>query len=364
MAVAKILHCVQDDWHHKGFRVFEEAISQRGVKTMATVTKRGKSFQIRVSCGFDGNGERVVKCMTWKPERGMTEKQAAKEAEHQAVLFEERCRTGLTLNNSMRLRDFVDIWIKYHADKQLRSTTLLRYKGVMLRRILAAFGNMKISAIQPQHLNAFYDNLEEAGVRADIKYAPCADFKALMKERAITQAALAEKAGTSVFVVKSCVDGKNVSAESAQKVSKALSVRIDELFTPNADEGLSKKTILHHHRLISTILQSAVVTYQLIPSNPCARIVPPKADAKEARYLDEDEVADLLEALEGEAYQFCVIVHTLLDTGMRRGELCGLEWKDVDFAGKQLHIRRSSLYVPDKGVFEDETKNKTSWKRS
>lgn len=61
-----------------------------------------------------------------------------------------------------------------------------------------------------------------------------------------------------------------------------------------------------------------------------------------------------------EPYQYNVIVQLLLYTGMRRGELCGLEWQDVDFLTNCLHIRRSSLYIPEKGVFEDEPKNETS----
>lgn len=50
----------------------------------------------------------------------------------------------------------------------------------------------------------------------------------------------------------------------------------------------------------------------------------------------------------------------LLYTGMRRGELCGLEWKDIDFELAVISVRRSSLYLSSKGVFEDETKNETS----
>lgn len=40
--------------------------------------------------------------------------------------------------------------------------------------------------------------------------------------------------------------------------------------------------------------------------------------------------------------------------------MLGLEWADVDFDNSTLQVCRSSLYLPDKGVFEDETKNRTS----
>ena len=54
------------------------------------------------------------------------------------------------------------------------------------------------------------------------------------------------------------------------------------------------------------------------------------------------------------------MVTLLLYTGLRRGELCGLAWSDIDFDTGLLTVARSSLYVPGKGIFEDETKNQTS----
>lgn len=54
------------------------------------------------------------------------------------------------------------------------------------------------------------------------------------------------------------------------------------------------------------------------------------------------------------------MIRLLLFTGLRRGELLGLEWKDIDFDNSTMRICRSSLYLPDKGIFEDETKNATS----
>ena len=67
-----------------------------------------------------------------------------------------------------------------------------------------------------------------------------------------------------------------------------------------------------------------------------------------------------MQALEGEDIQNRTIIKVLLYTGMRRGELCGLTWADIDFEKSIIHIQRSSLYLADKGIFEDETKNATS----
>ena len=78
------------------------------------------------------------------------------------------------------------------------------------------------------------------------------------------------------------------------------------------------------------------------------------------KYLDDVEATHMLELLEKEEIQYKVAIHLLLHTGFRRGELMGLEWSDIDFENQVIHVRRSSLYLPDKGVFTDTTKNTTS----
>lgn len=95
---------------------------------MASITKRGSSYLFRVSCGFDGNGKRLMKSQTWTPPANLTPKQAEKEAQRQAVHFEEKCRTGQYINNNIRFADFAEIWIHDYAEKQLKATTLARYK--------------------------------------------------------------------------------------------------------------------------------------------------------------------------------------------------------------------------------------------
>lgn len=61
---------------------------------MATITKRGGTYRIRCSLGYDSKGKQVIRSTTWKPEPGMTPKQEEKELNRFAVLFEEKCRSG------------------------------------------------------------------------------------------------------------------------------------------------------------------------------------------------------------------------------------------------------------------------------
>ncbi len=256
-----------------------------------------------------------MKTKTFTPPADLTPKQLEKEVERQAFLFEEQCRTGHDSN--IRFSDFAEIWLHNYAEKQLKATTLARYKELLIR-INAALGNMKISAIQPHHLMAFYDNLEESGIRQDIKYTPLPEFSDLFHSAKLSKEGLAARAGIAASTVDNALKGNNIRRLSAERICAALGKDIGDLFAAQEDKGLADTTILHYHRLISTILNTAV-HWQMLLSNPCQRVKPPKVKRKEARYLDEIQAAQLLECVQKEPYQYNVIVQLLLHTGMRRG---------------------------------------------
>ncbi|PWA12078.1 site-specific integrase [Pueribacillus theae] len=123
--------------------------------------------------------------------------------------------------------------------------------------------------------------------------------------------------------------------------------------------GLSEQTILHHHRLISAILEAAV-KWQLIALNPASRVQPPKVSKKEMKYYDEEQTLKLLAALEHAEPKYKVLVTLAIATGLRRGELLGLEWSHIDFERNTIEIKQSSLYVEGKGVITKTPKNKSS----
>ena len=322
---------------------------------MAQISKRNGSYTIRCSCGFDINGKRIVKNMTWKPDKGMTAKQIEKELERQAAEFEQQCAKGEVLDRNITFAKYVeDVWIS-REEHEIKVTTFARYKE-LLKRIIPAIGHYKLCQIQPYHLYSFYDDLRESK-REDTKYTP--NGEAIMLSRTETRIELAKNTGVSTTTIDCIRAGKRVNEKTAEMFSEYFNTPINELFEAE-EQTLSDRTILHHHRLISTIMQSAVYD-EIIVNNPCQRTKAPKVEHKEAKFFDDMQAEQLIsKVMEKALHPFDVIVITILQTGMRKGECCGLEWSDIDFENCTVNINKALLYLPEKGVFENDTKTYSS----
>ena len=324
---------------------------------MATIRKRNNSYQIRVSAGYDSSGKQIIKTKTWKPDKNMTKRQIEKELDKQAVLFEQQVQTGQFLDGTITLSDFTDKWLREYAEKQLKEKSLTGYRD-MLPRIIKALGHIKLARLQPHHIQEFYNNLSENGIRLDTKYKAADNFTEYMKHGGFTQSQLATAAGVSLQCVRSCCHGKNVTKATADKIAAAL--HDNALFEPvSPDRPLSDNTILKYHRLLSSVLTTAV-QWQVIPSNPCSRIKPPRVEYKEAAVLDDEQIQQMVDCLNGEPLKYKAAVMLILYTGVRRGELCALNWEDVDLKNGVVHITKNLLYTPNSGVYEDTTKTKQS----
>ncbi len=102
--------------------------------------------------------------------------------------------------------------------------------------------------------------------------------------------------------------------------------------------GLSAQSVLHHHRLLHTALGQAV-RWQLLPRNPAASVEPPRVNEKEMQFLDAEGMQRLLEATEGTSLYIPILL--AVATGMRRGEILGLRWEDVNLQTGTVSIRQS-----------------------
>lgn len=329
------------------------------VLCMATITKRKNSYLIRVSCGYDINGKQIVHSMTWRPDAEMTQRQIDKELQRQAVLFEDKCRSGQYLDGRIKFADFAEIWLKDYGEKQLKATTVDRYTR-QLERINQAIGHIQLGKLQPVHLMRFYDNLEEENIRQDIPYIATVDLKQLIHHAGMNRKEFAKLCGVSTNTVTLAYTGKNIQKKSAQKLAAGLNQKLSDIFQPSTEiTTLSPNSIRGYHRVISSLLSTAV-QWQLIPSNPCQRVRPPKVEKQESRYLDETEALKLLECLSNEPLQYRAMITMLIYSGMRRGEVCGLKWSDIDFEKQLINIQRELMYLKRHGVYEDTPKTQGS----
>jgi len=116
-------------------------------------------------------------------------------------------------------------------------------------------------------------------------------------------------------------------------------------------EGLSPATVRHVHVLISQILQHAVED-GLLRFNVAKKASPPtkfEAAAPEMQVWSADEARTFLNWSEGRNDYLYLAWLTLLGTGMRRGELLGLRWKDIDLDGGVITVARAMSYVKEAG---------------
>lgn len=102
-------------------------------------------------------------------------------------------------------------------------------------------------------------------------------------------------------------------------------------------EGLSDRMVRSCHTTCRTALEKAV-TEGLITTNPAIGCRLPPKKAKEMQVLTQDEIRRFLIQAQDEGYYELFLLE--LTTGMRRGEILGLQWKDVNLDTGELHIRR------------------------
>lgn len=122
------------------------------------------------------------------------------------------------------------------------------------------------------------------------------------------------------------------------------------------DERLSASTIRHHHDLLSCALRTAV-KQELIRRNPAEWVDPPRVNMTEVRFYNAGELKRLCEVVEGTWLETVVKLAGYL--GLRREEICGLRWSNVDFKNRKIHIREART-TAGAVIIQKETKNRSS----
>ena len=98
----------------------------------------------------------------------------------------------------------------------------------------------------------------------------------------------------------------------------------------------------------------------MVAGNPCKKVTIPKGEVKEKPIYSQEEMAQLLTAVNGEPTKYRAFFFLIAYSGFRRSEMPGLEWKDIDFENDIISVKRTSNYTSERGIYTDTTKTKRS----
>lgn len=152
---------------------------------------------------------------------------------------------------------------------------------------------------------------------------------------------------------------KRLDKITARDIQKFITDMLTNGRNLNNGKPLSRKTAVHHLSFISDVFSYAV-RMGLLCDNPCRRVFVPKQEQEEKQIYTIEQVKILYENLKSEPMKYQVYLLLSIYSGYRRSEMLGLEWKDIDFEHDLIHVRRTSQYTSEKGIYTDTTKTRKS----
>lgn len=145
------------------------------------------------------------------------------------------------------------------------------------------------------------------------------------------------------------------------KITEITAAQIDALFISMKSQGKSHATVIKVYNILFGIFKRAY-KHDLIEKNPMDKVTRPEPRKDEIKKQEPEsytaeEIIHIWNSLESEPLKWRLYVRLLIDTGARRGEICGLQWKDIDFKENHITIAGNLCYTKAKGVYLDTPKN-------
>lgn len=254
---------------------------------MASLENRGNgSWRITISNGYNPDGSKRRLQRTIKVDPSKTENAQRREVEKQAAALETDYRRHLlTDGKRITVEALSEEFMAVHVRRRkLALSTTRVYWDLINGRIIPAFGKRFVQDLTPRDINKFYQQLE--------------------KEPAKTQ---------------------------------------------RAGAGKLSGTYRHKYHVVLHSMFDYAMRMGYISVNPTNAVEPPRKDTKETAFYELDDCRKLLEVLDDLAdTQARLFYYMAIYTGMRPGELIGLNWSDIE--GNVLTVRAGAVYLPGEGT--------------
>ena len=140
----------------------------------------------------------------------------------------------------------------------LKPTTLSNYRR-NLTHINQAMGYIRLCDLRTAHVNSFYRNLQDSGVRNRVTAICKLDLRAQIGTQRGALATFSRKAGVSRATINQAIERKPVNKKSAEAIAAALDMPLNKALTVTTHrEALAPASVISYHRTLSSILSRAV----------------------------------------------------------------------------------------------------------
>jgi integrase len=214
-----------------------------------------------------------------------------------AELLHQLDTGGYVKPTKLTLAQYLEQWLRDYAETNTAPRTYERYCEVMRLHLIPALGAIPLTSLQPHHIQAYYGRALKSG---------------------------------------------RTALESGRR---------------NGKGGLSAQTVYHIHRILFAALRYAT-KHNMVGRNVAEAVDPPRPEHREMTTADADGIRRLLEAVKDTHYY--PVFFTAIYTGLRRSELLGLRWGNVDLDMATVSVTDTIHYMRDGRVIIRQPKSRSS----
>ncbi|MCR5092806.1 MAG: site-specific integrase [Lachnospiraceae bacterium] len=295
---------------------------------MASIRKRGGSYEITVSNGRTPDGKKIIDTATFTPDPGRTDRQNEKALMTFAADFERRVKAGLSRGDGKSFQSFAEEWLAVYGEKELEQTTLESYRHY-LALVYPHIGNMKLTSIRPLTIQNTVNAIREKGYQLKNGRRKKYSEETLRGIRITISSILSAAVEDGLLQNNPCIIRKRKKKSDRQE-------RIINAWTPE---------------------QAAVFLDRI--RTPIPVVVPAHTQTRRGKPVSIKEYTGrpIIVPLKYRAF-FSLALYC----GCRRGEIVALTWNDINFAAGTMTIRKATHYTAKTGQYTGTPKTKQSYR--
>lgn len=282
---------------------------------MASIRKRGNSYQVIVSMGYDANGTKITETDTFTPEPGMKKKELETALAGFAADFERKVKAGKNVKGErMTLAALAEMYMADMKPPVLARTTYSDYRYRISSRIIPALGHIKIGSFRKKDLTDYEKMLRET-YKNPKTGKPLSD-SSIQKDCALVSSVLSYAVAEGILDMNMLIYAGKV--KKGQKSPKATAKKKIKYFTTEQlirfIDALERPIEVVHQEHVTTVRGKQ---YQVQP------------------YTQTFQLSN----------KWKLYFYIALFAGDRRGENISLTWMDLDMETRHLIIDKSTDYV-------------------